>query len=48
MSKFKTKVKTRTDYELRLATGYKIAVIVIMSSGVLAFTVFSMVWKIKT
>jgi len=48
MNTTKTKTQSKTAYELKLAVGYKTAVMVTMAAGLLAFTIFSIVWKIKS
>ena len=47
MTKTKTQTKTKVAYELRLATGFKIATMIVMGSGLLAFALFSTIWKLK-
>jgi len=43
----KLKTKTKTTVEEQLSTGYKLATIVIVSSGLLAFALFTTIWKLK-
>jgi|GEM_PF-5298534 hypothetical protein len=45
--KIKNLVKTQTAYELKLAVGYKLAAMVVMGSGLLVFTLFTTIWKLK-
>lgn len=41
------KTKTKVAIEEQLSTGYKLATIVIMGSGLLAFALFTSIWKLK-
>jgi hypothetical protein len=41
------KTKTKVAIEEQLSTGYKLATIVIMGSGILALVLFTTIWKLK-
>ena len=41
------KTKTKVALEEQLSTGYKLATIVIMGSGLIAFALFTTIWKLK-
>ena len=41
------KTKTKVALEEQLSVGFKLATIVIMGSGLLAFTLFTTIWKLK-
>jgi hypothetical protein len=47
MPKTDVQLKTKVALEEQLSTGYKLATIVIMGSGLIAFALFTTIWKLK-
>lgn len=47
MPKTDVQLKTQIALEERLSTGFKLATMIIMGSGLLAFALFTTIWKLK-